>query len=132
MLQGFGGQLLLGMLATVELAAAALVVGSVFGLVGCWLQLRRHRVPRSLGYLYAAIVRGVPDLLVVFAVYFGGSVTLALITGEYVEIGCLRLPSPSARTLPRSRVGRCSRFRGASERPRDRSGCPRSRHSGQW
>jgi His/Glu/Gln/Arg/opine family amino acid ABC transporter permease subunit len=86
MLQGFGGQLLLGMLATLELAAAALVVGSVFGAVGCWLQLRRHRVPRSLGYLYAAIIRGVPDLLLVFAVYFGGSLTLALVTGEYVEI----------------------------------------------
>lgn len=67
MLQGFGGQLLLGMISTIELAAASLVVGSVFGLVGCWLQLRRHRVPRSLGYLYAAIIRGVPDLLVVFA-----------------------------------------------------------------
>jgi ABC-type arginine transport system permease subunit len=32
------------------------------------------------------VIRGVPDLLVVFAVYFGGSLTLATITGRYVEI----------------------------------------------
>ena len=86
LLQGFGGQLLLGALATVQLAVAALIVGSLFGAIGCWLQLRRNKILRGIGYMYAAVVRGVPDLLVVFAVYFGGSLTLATITGRYVEI----------------------------------------------
>ncbi len=85
-LQGFGGQLLLGALSTLQLAFASLIVGSFFGVLGCWLQLRRNKVLRSIGYLYAAVIRGVPDLLVVFAVYFGGSLTLATITGRYVEV----------------------------------------------
>jgi His/Glu/Gln/Arg/opine family amino acid ABC transporter permease subunit len=85
-LQGFGGQLLLGALSTLQLALASLIVGSLFGVVGCSLQLRRNKAARSIGYLYAAVIRGVPDLLVVFAVYFGGSLTLATITGRYVEV----------------------------------------------
>jgi His/Glu/Gln/Arg/opine family amino acid ABC transporter permease subunit len=85
-LQGFGGQLLLGALSTVQLALASLIVGSLFGVIGCWLQLRRNKLLRSIGYLYAAVIRGVPDLLVVFAVYFGGSLTLATLTGRYVEV----------------------------------------------
>ena len=85
-LQGFGPQLLLGAWATVQLALASLIVGTLFGIAGCWLQLRRNKVLRGAGYLYAAVIRGVPDLLVVFAVYFGGSLTLANISGQYVEI----------------------------------------------
>jgi len=86
LLHGFGGQLLLGAVSTVELAAASLVVGTLFGALGCWMQLSGRRVMRGIGYLYAAVIRGVPDLLVVFAIYFGGSLTLASLTGRYVEI----------------------------------------------
>jgi len=86
LLHGFGGQLLLGAVSTVELAAASLVVGTLFGALGCWMQLSGSRVMRGIGYLYAAVIRGVPDLLVVFAIYFGGSLTLASLTGRYVEI----------------------------------------------
>lgn len=85
-LQGFGGQLLLGTLSTIQLAIASLVLGCVFGVIGCWLQLRTHRLLRGIGYLYAVLIRGVPDLLIVFAVYFGGSLTLATVMGRYVEV----------------------------------------------
>src|SRR5882757_3925770 len=86
LLHGFGGQLLLGAISTVELAMASLVVGTLFGAIGCAMQSSGSRVLRGVGYLYAAVIRGVPDLLVVFAIYFGGSLTLATLTGRYVEV----------------------------------------------
>lgn len=86
MLHGFGGQLLLGALTTVQLAAASLALGTLLGALGCWLQLSGHGVLRAIGNGYAAVVRGVPDLLVVFAVFFGGALALASLTGRYVEI----------------------------------------------
>ncbi|WP_198083670.1 ABC transporter permease [Variovorax sp. E3] len=86
MLHGFGSQLLLGALTTLQLAGCALVVGVLFGAAGCWLQLSGLRALRALGYAYAAVVRGVPDLLIVFAVFFGGSLTLAHLSGRYVEV----------------------------------------------
>jgi His/Glu/Gln/Arg/opine family amino acid ABC transporter permease subunit len=35
---------------------------------------------------YVATVRGVPDLLIVFLVYFGGTVTLSRLFGRFVEV----------------------------------------------
>jgi len=85
-LHGFGGQLLLGALVTLQLAATALLLGTLLGAAVCGLQLSGHRVLRAAGDGYAAVVRGIPDLLIVFAVFFGGSLTLAALTGRYVEI----------------------------------------------
>jgi len=86
MLHGFAGQLLLGALTTLQLALASLIVGTLLGIAGCWLQLSAYRALRAVGYAYAAVIRGVPDLLVVFAVFFGGSLALASLTGRYVEV----------------------------------------------
>jgi His/Glu/Gln/Arg/opine family amino acid ABC transporter permease subunit len=86
MLHGFGGQLLLGTLTTLQLALTSLLVGTLFGAAGCWLQLSDYRALRCVGYAYAAVIRGVPDLLLVFAVFFGGALTLATLTGRYVEV----------------------------------------------
>ncbi|MBT2337529.1 ABC transporter permease subunit [Variovorax paradoxus] len=85
-LHGFGGQLLLGTLVTLQLAAAALALGTLLGAGICGLQLSDHRALRAVGDGYAAVIRGIPDLLVVFAVFFGGSLALAALTGRYVEI----------------------------------------------
>lgn len=85
-LQGFGDQLWLGAIVTLELAVAALLVGTLFGALGCWLQLARPRVLQAIGYGYAAIVRGVPDLLIIFLVYFGGTQTLNALAGRAVDV----------------------------------------------
>jgi His/Glu/Gln/Arg/opine family amino acid ABC transporter permease subunit len=85
-LHGFGGQLLLGALVTLQLAAAALLLGTLLGAGICALQLSGRHALQALGNGYAAVVRGIPDLLIVFAVFFGGSLTLAALTGRYVEI----------------------------------------------
>lgn len=85
-LHGYEGQLLMGTLTTLKLAAAALVLGTLLGAGGCWLQLSGSWPLQALGYAYAAIARGVPDLLIVFAVFFGGSLTLATLTGRLVDI----------------------------------------------
>jgi len=85
-LHGFGGQLLLGALVTLQLAATALLLGTLLRAGICAMQLSGRRALQALGNGYAAVVRGIPDLLIVFAVFFGGSLTLAALTGRYVEI----------------------------------------------
>ncbi len=86
MLHGYGDQLMQGTFSTLRLAGAALVLGSLLGAAGCWLQLSTHRAFRAVGHAYTTAVRGVPDLLIVFAVYFGGSLMLASLTGRNVEV----------------------------------------------
>jgi putative lysine/arginine/ornithine/histidine/octopine transport system permease protein len=85
-LQGFSGQFLLGARTTVELGALSLLLGTAFGAGGCALQLSRFRASRWLGLAYAAIVRSVPDLLIIFLIYFGGSITVNAMAGRPVEL----------------------------------------------
>lgn len=87
LLHGYERQLLEGTLTTLQLAACALLLGSLLGALGCSLQLSQRRILRAAGQGYAAVARGVPDLLIVFAVFFGGSMTLASLTGRNVEVG---------------------------------------------
>jgi His/Glu/Gln/Arg/opine family amino acid ABC transporter permease subunit len=64
-LQGFGDQILLGALMTLQLAAGAVAVGLVLGLLGASAKLSRSRLARAAAGLYTTVVRGVPELIII-------------------------------------------------------------------
>ncbi|HDR9182226.1 TPA: ABC transporter permease subunit [Burkholderia vietnamiensis] len=79
---GWGGVLLLAAMMTVALTLAALAVGAAIGAVIAAAKLSRHRSARLLGDLYTTVFRGVPELLVIYLFYFGGS-TLVTAVGQW-------------------------------------------------
>ena len=76
--KGWGLALLQGALMTLLVSMAGLIVGAVFGSLVAWSKLSGNKFAAAIGNSYAAIFRGVPELLVVYFVYFGSS---ALLTG---------------------------------------------------
>ncbi|WP_027858712.1 ABC transporter permease [Marinobacterium jannaschii] len=91
-LQGFGHLLLSGTWVTVQLAVASLIVGLMFGLMGAAAKLSKSKVLRGIATGYTTFVRGMPELLLVLMLYFGGSQLVGVIAGlfgyeEYIEIG---------------------------------------------
>lgn len=91
---GWGGQIARGVLVTVEVAALALLLGLVWGVLAALAKLSSSRVLRWIGRAYTDVIRGVPELLVIFIVYFGGTATLSAVNqrlfgGGYVEISAL-------------------------------------------
>ncbi|EKV28128.1 Arginine ABC transporter, permease protein ArtQ [Caenispirillum salinarum AK4] len=86
MLQGFLPQLLSGLWVTVQLALAAVCVGLVMGILGAAMKLSPIAPVRWIAEVYTAIFRGLPELLTVLLVYFGGTVLLTAIVGDYVEV----------------------------------------------
>ncbi|KWN24636.1 ABC transporter permease [Burkholderia territorii] len=80
--EGWGGVLLLAALMTVALTLAALAVGAVIGAAIAAAKLSRHRSARLLGDLYTTVFRGVPELLVIYLFYFGGS-SLVTTVGQW-------------------------------------------------
>ncbi|MBN0985962.1 ABC transporter permease [Amphritea pacifica] len=91
-LQGFGHLLISGTWVTIQLALSSLLVGLVLGLTGAAAKLSKNRVARWLATGYTTLVRGLPELLLVLTIYFGGSQLLMWIAGgfgytEYIEIG---------------------------------------------
>ncbi len=90
-LQGFGPQIALGAWMTVQVAFGGLIVGLVFGLMGAAAKLSPYAVLRGVGQSYTTVVRGIPEILVVLIVYFGGEDIVNRIAesvgyNDYIEI----------------------------------------------
>ncbi|MBY6059143.1 ABC transporter permease [Leisingera daeponensis] len=87
----YRAQLVAGTLMTVQLAMVSLGIALVFGLLGAWAKLSASRAARRVADAYTTVVRGVPDLVLILLVFFGGQVTVnwvgyAFGLWDYVEI----------------------------------------------
>lgn len=84
--QGFGDQIAAGAITTLRVAATSLVLGIFVGLAGAMAKRSRIPLVRQLADAYTTIIRGVPELLVILILYFGGTVALTALFGRYVEV----------------------------------------------
>lgn len=69
---GWGQALLNAGLMTVAVSASAFVIGLVIGTFCAWAKLSGPPVLRRLAEIYGVVLRGIPDLLVIYLFYFGG------------------------------------------------------------
>ncbi|USZ13970.1 ABC transporter permease subunit [Moraxella sp. FZLJ2107] len=81
-LQGYGPILLQGTLLTIKLGLTSLVFGLLFGLLGALAKLSGIWILEKLANLYTTVVRGIPELLMVFFIFFGGGIILAMIAKQ--------------------------------------------------
>ncbi|PVH29852.1 ABC transporter permease [Pararhodobacter oceanensis] len=72
----YHSQLLAGTWMTVKLALVSLAIALVFGLLGAWAKLSKNRLAQRLAGIYTTLVRGVPDLVLILLVFFGGQVMI--------------------------------------------------------
>jgi octopine/nopaline transport system permease protein len=97
--KGWGLTLLEGALMTLLVSIAGLIIGAVLGSLVAWSKLSGNIFSGAIGNAYAAIFRGVPELLVVYFVYFGSSALLTAL-GNLVGIeGFIGVPSFAAGAL---------------------------------
>lgn len=75
-LQGFGHLLLSGAWVTIKLALTSLVIGMVLGMMGATAKLSNVWILRKIATAYTTIMRGIPELLLVLFLYFGGTMML--------------------------------------------------------
>ncbi len=90
-LEGFGHLLLQGTLMTIQLALVSLAFGLVFGLIGAAMKLSRFAVLRVLAGIYTTLIRGIPELMVILFVYYGGVILLNNFAGwlgydSYIDV----------------------------------------------
>ncbi len=79
-LQGFGQLLLSGTWVTIKLALTSLVIGLILGLLGATAKMSRFKVLNAIATAYTTIIRGIPELLLVMFIYFGGSMLMGFIS----------------------------------------------------
>ena len=87
---GWGDELALGALLTIELALAVLPLGIVLGFAIALGKDSKYGVLRISGNIFTTVFRGLPELLTLFIVYFGGQILIqkfvGLFSDGYVEL----------------------------------------------
>jgi His/Glu/Gln/Arg/opine family amino acid ABC transporter permease subunit len=80
-LKGYGHLLVDGIIATIEVSVCSFLVSIVLGLIGSAGKLSKNRFARGLANAYTVIIRGVPELVLLLLIYYGGTVLLQNIAG---------------------------------------------------
>ena len=88
---GWGDELFIATLMTIAVSITAMCIGFLFALIFTPLKLSKYKILNLIGNLYTTVIRGVPELLVIYLFFFGGSgavMYVASIFGyfEYIEI----------------------------------------------
>lgn len=83
---GWGDELAAGTWLTIRLAVATLPFGLLLGLLVALAKRSHIRALRVVGNAYTTVFRGLPELLTIFIVYFGGQILLQRIV-EFVSPG---------------------------------------------
>jgi arginine/ornithine transport system permease protein len=72
MLKGYGEVILEGVGLTLQLALSSMALAILLGLVGAAFRLSPIRVLAWLGELYSTVIRGIPDLVLILLLFYGG------------------------------------------------------------
>lgn len=70
---GWGGVLLQGFVASIEIAIGSYVLGLVIGMFGATGKLYGGQVARDLWEVYTTLVRAVPELVLILLLYYAGT-----------------------------------------------------------
>ena len=74
--RGFGDELVVGAIVTVEIAVYSLAIGLALGLTAGVAKLSRSRILRGVAEAYSLLVRGIPELLIILLVYYSGGAAI--------------------------------------------------------
>ncbi len=83
---GWGDELLAGTVITIGLALATLPFGLILGLVIALAKNSAEPNLRAAANVYTTIFRGLPELLTLFIVYYGGQIALQKIVGLFADV----------------------------------------------
>lgn len=91
MLHGYAAALLEGAALTLGVAFASLAIALSLGLLGAAAKLSRSRAARAIATLYTTLIRGVPDLVLMLLVFYGGQIAVNELAArfghaEYVDV----------------------------------------------
>ncbi|PKH04155.1 ABC transporter [Psychromonas sp. MB-3u-54] len=73
-LQNYSGILLEGAWLTIQVALLSLLLAVFLGLLGALAKLSHSVFFKSIGTLYTTLIRGIPDLILMLLIFFGGQV----------------------------------------------------------
>ena len=88
---GWGDELFYATLMTIAVSITAMLIGFIFALIFTPLKLSKNKSLNFFANSYTTIIRGVPELLVIYLFFFGGTGAVMFVASifgynEYIEI----------------------------------------------
>ena len=88
---GWGDELFYATLMTIAVSIAAMFIGFLFSAIFTPLKLSNNKFLNFIANSYTTVIRGVPELLVIYLFFFGGSGAIMYVASifgynEYIEI----------------------------------------------
>ena len=88
---GWGDELLIATLMTLAVSITAMLIGFVFALIFTPLKLSKNKFLNLIANFYTTVIRGFPELLVIYLFFFGGSSAIMFVASifgynDYIEI----------------------------------------------
>ena len=88
---GWGDELAIATLMTIAVSITAMVIGFVFAAIFTPLKLSKKKYFNLVSNSYTTVIRGVPELLVIYLFFFGGSGAIMYVASifgynDYIEI----------------------------------------------
>jgi octopine/nopaline transport system permease protein len=96
---GWGAALLSASVVTILLSVAGFALGAVFGGGAAAARVGGFRAAAIIAEAYGTVFRGVPDLLTIYLLYFGGSMALTTAAHLFGAAGFVGLPAFATGTL---------------------------------
>ena len=93
---GWGDEFLFAALMTITVSILSMGLGLCLAIVTVWAKLITNKITRTIANLYTTVVRGVPELLVIYLIFFGGNsvvMSVAKVFGYngYIELNALTI-----------------------------------------
>ena len=88
---GWGDELFIATLMTLAVSITAMLIGFLFALIFTPLKLSKNKFLNLIANSYTTVIRGVPELLVIYLFFFGGSGAVMFVASifgynDYIEI----------------------------------------------
>ncbi len=93
---GWGDELLFATLMTLIVSILSMGLGLFLAIITVWAKIIQSRITRFIATFYTTVIRGVPELLVIYLIFFGGNavvMSIAKIFGYngYIELNALTI-----------------------------------------
>ena len=88
---GWGDEILFGALVTLTVAILSYALGIAIGFLGAWAKLGPSAVIRAAAEVYTTVIRGVPELLVIYLFFFGMDPAIQFVASAFGYTGEIRV-----------------------------------------
>ncbi len=96
---GWGDEFLIATLMTLLVSIMSMGLGLFLAILTVWAKLIQNKISRFLANFYTTVIRGIPELLVIYLIFFGGNAVVMKIAKIFGYNGYIELNAFTIATI---------------------------------